>query len=313
MFFGGAASPFSTFFGYCNRCARTSLPPSCRHTRPQRPRSFKASSKLQNAPASKQTEQTIKQLPCRSSATAVKCTPLFRVRPCWGQDAGDIHHHLSTLTCSHLCPGLLCPPQTVRLGLLLRCPHAPSMLRHRCHRPPPRVAVPPPQRSSSDTEAAGEVAVHRVHCGGNAARRRMLWGLAGVRNAVAAAATPVHSSELNCPQLRAQPQRSSIPSTAQQNAAGCPLPPPLHQSFISLTLSQETVDYSDPRRSVRLQRCASRLLCHVMRSQEPPMRDAADLRFYSKSTLKQHAKQFQGATSRAHTIRAIFIRRHRQF
>jgi hypothetical protein len=186
------------------------------------------------------------------------------VRPCWGQDAGDIHHHLSTLTCSHLCPGLLCPPQTVRLGLLLRCPHAPSMLRHRCHRPPPRLAVPPPQRSSSDTEAAGEVAVHRVHCGGNAARRRMLWGLAGVRNAVAAAATPVHSSELNCPQLRAQPQRSSIPSTAQQNAAGCPLPPPLHQSFISLTLSQETVDYSDPRRSVRLQRCASRLLCHVM-------------------------------------------------
>ena len=43
------------------------------------------------------------------------------------------------------------------------------------------------------------------------------------------------------------------------------------------------------------------------------MRDAADLRFYSKSTLKQHAKQFQGARSRAHTIRAIFIRRHRQF
>ena len=43
------------------------------------------------------------------------------------------------------------------------------------------------------------------------------------------------------------------------------------------------------------------------------MRDAADLRFYSKSTLRQHAKQFDGASSRARTIHAIFIRHNRQF
>jgi hypothetical protein len=66
---------------------------------------------------------------------------------------------------------------------------------------------------------------------------------------------------------------------------------------------QEIVDYSDPTQSVSLL-CNLHALQLTFAAQNPPLVDPADLKFYTRATLKQHVKQFEGLASE-HTRRFI--------
>jgi hypothetical protein len=61
-------------------------------------------------------------------------------------------------------------------------------------------------------------------------------------------------------------------------------------------LIQEVVNYSDPTQSVSLF-CNLHKLLVTFATQEPPLVDPADLKFYTLATLKQHVKQFEGFAS----------------